>query len=203
MTRKIVFAVFSMALLIMLVAVPVMAKPKESSPAWHTYPATDTYYEVTYEELTTMCLDAAGLSENPYPAPTTPTVDVDSALHVIGESLYYPFIITIGDKVYSGISCCVADLTIDISSGEGIWVVQTTHYFGNLGKMNHGFAGVVSLNLHGQLNPDFSYAMTYFTASWDMQGFGRFTGQTLMLWQDSRTSAIGTGDCIMLGNKWY
>ena len=72
--KKVAILFLVTALSMVLFAVPVMATPKTSSPAWHTYPATDTYEEITYDELTDMCL-TAGLSENPYPAPPTPTVD--------------------------------------------------------------------------------------------------------------------------------
>ena len=192
--KKVAVVVLVMALLMMLFAAPVMATPRESSPAWHSYLATDTYYEVTYAQLTTECL-AAGLSENPYPAPTTPNdYYVGTVHHVEGAPAYFVFTITIGDEVYTGVSCCTYDMTLDMSTGEGHWVYQSTHYFGALGKMNHGFVGVVTMDMVG-----FGY---YWIVVWSLQGFGHFTGQSLMLTQEAGET-VATGYCLMLGNKWY
>jgi len=194
--KKAAIVILAMTLLMVLFAVPVMATPKDSSPAWHTYPVTDTYYEVTYAQLTQMCLDA-GLSANPYPAPTTPTEDDTQfpIIHVYGISEYYEFTFTIGDEDYPGISCVIYDLTLNVFTGEGQLVyTKAPHYLGEIGKMNHGFDGLVTA--------DFSNAG--FTATFVLQGFGRFTGQTIIETQDSRVSMnVATGYCLMLGNKWY
>ena len=210
--KKGVVSVLAMAVLMMLFAVPVMATPKDSSPAWHTYSATDTYYEVTYAQLTQMCLDA-GLSENPYPAPPTPTVVYDPTtfvLTVTGDSDYYIFTITIGDEAYPGVACGVYDMTLNYLTGALHMVEQSVHYFGDLGEMNHGFKGVVTIDMQGHFVPATNpndppiYVPDGFTASWAMKGFGRFTGQTLTLTQDSAVSWItAAGSCLVLGNKWY
>lgn len=198
--KKVAIAVLALALLIPLMVVPVMAVPKEDSPAWHMYPVTDTYYGVTYEELTEMCL-AAGLSENPYPAPTTPAEDfVFPILRQYGVSQYFVFTITIGDEVYPGISCALFDLTVNVVTGDGhLDYYYVPHYFGDLGKMNHGFDCVSSVDFYGSGTPGY-----YFTVNFAFQGFGRFTGQTMIETQDSRVSLnVATGYCLMLGNKWY
>jgi hypothetical protein len=210
--KKGVVLVLAMAVSMMLFAVPVMATPKDSSPAWNTYPATDTYYEVTYAQLTQMCLDE-GLSENPYPAPLTPTVVYDLntfVLTVTGASDYYIFTITIGDGVYPGVACGIHDMTLNYLTGALHEVVQSVHYFGDLGEMNHGFKGVVTVDMQGHFVPATNpndlpiYVPDGFTASWAMKGFGRFTGQTLTLTQDSAVSWItAAGSCLVLGNKWY
>ena len=189
--------VLAVALLTMLFVAPVMATPKDSSPARHEYPATDNYEEISYEDLTALCL-AAGLSKNPYPEPIPFTSNFVFPLYYESASEYYVLTMTIGDEAYPSVACNTYDLTINVLTGDGHSDYLTTHYFGDLGKLNHGFAGVATLDLRG-----FGTAQGYFTASWDMQGFGRFTGQTLLLGQDSRESAIGTGYCLVLGNKWY
>jgi hypothetical protein len=160
-------------------------------------PATDTYYQVTYDQLTTMCL-AAGLPANPYPAPTVPTVtgpdqSTNWVLTIKGASEYYVFTITLGDKAYPGISCTVYDLTLNVLTGEGQLVYyKGPHYFGELGKMKNGFNAFVTVDLHG-LAPD-----NYFTATYVFQGFGHFAHQSLMEWQDSRVSAgVATGYCVV------
>ena len=198
--KKFAVLVLAMALLMICTAVPVMATPKVSSPAWHTYPVTDTYYEVTYDELTDMCL-AAGLSENPYPAPTTPTEDfVFPIYRQYGVSQYFVFIITIGEEAYPGISCALFDVTLNVLTGNGhLDYYYVPHYFGDLGKMNHGFDCVSSVDLYGSGTPT-----SYFIANFEFQGFGRFTGQTMIETQDSRISTnVATGYCFVLGNKWY
>ena len=199
--KKIAVAVLALALLVPLVVMPVMATPRDSSPAWHTYPVTDTYYGVTYDQLTQMCLDA-GLSANPYPAPTTPTED-DSQfpiIHIYGESQYFVFTITIGDEAYPGISCALIDVTVNVLTGDGhLDYYYVPHYFGDLGKMNHGFDCVSSVDFYGSGTPGY-----YFTVNFAFQGFGRFTGQTMIETQDSRVSLdVATGYCLVLGNKWY
>ena len=199
--KKVAFAVLAITVLMMLFIVPVMATPKETSPAWHTVPVSDSYYEVTYDELTEMCL-AAGLSKNPYPAPTTPTESLDYPFyHFYDIPAYYIFTITIGDVAYPGVSCTVYDATMNLINGDGQAVYhKATHYFGDLGKMNHGFDGSCTLDIHGFLGTPGSY----FIANWELQGFGRFTGQSLTLTQDSsKAEVVATGFCVMLGNKWY
>jgi hypothetical protein len=176
--------------------VPVRACPSVDSRCWRTVPASDSYYTVTYDQLTAMCL-AAGLSKNPYPVPTVPTVtgpDKNGMLYVKGASEYYAFTITLGNDVYQGISCTTYAMTLNVVTGVGNMMYHARHYFGDLGKMNHGFDGVCTVHL---------YADGHFAALWMLQGFGRFTAQRLMLWQDSSESAIATGYCLMLGNKWY
>jgi hypothetical protein len=201
MQRKIL-AILVAFLAVIMLAAPAMATPKVASPAWHTIPASDTYYEVTYAQLTDMCL-AAGLSENPYPTPTTPTNSlVPPFYHMYNVPAYYVFTITIGDEVYHGISCTVYDATMNVVNGDGQLVyTKATHYFGDLGDMNHGFDGACNLDIHGFLGTPGSY----FIANWALQGFGHFTGQSLTLNQDSRTSqpGVATGSCVVLGNKWY
>jgi len=208
--RKVAVMVLVTALLMMLFAAPVMATPRASSPAWHLYPATDTYTGVAYDDLTDICL-AAGLSENPYPAPLTSTATYDPAtfvLTVTGESDYYVFTITIGDEVYPGVACNVYEMTLNYLTGIAQIVEQSTHYFGALGKMNHGFKGVVTVDMYGQFDYTTTpptYIADGFAASWELNmGFGRFTGQSLTLAQDtSKGEVIGTGSCLVLGNKWY
>ena len=198
--KKVAVAVLATALLMMLFVVPVMATPKDSSPAWHTYPVTDTYYGVTYDELTDMCL-AAGLSENPYPVPTTPTEDfVFPIYRQYGVSQYFVFTITIGDEAYPGISCALIDVTVNVLTGDGhLDYYYVPHYFGDLGKMNHGFDCASSVDFYGSGTPGY-----YFTVNFVFQGFGRFTGQTMIETQDSRVSLdVATGYCLVLGNKWY
>ena len=198
--KKVAILFLATVLSILLFAVPVMATPKASSPAWHTYPVTDTYEEISYTDLTAMCL-TAGLSENPYPAPTTPTEDfVFPIYRQYGVSQYFVFTITIGDEVYPGISCALYDLTVNVVTGNGhLDYYYVPHYFGELGKMNHGFDCVSSVDFYGDGTPGY-----YFTVNFAFQGFGRFTGQTMIETQDSRVSLnVATGYCLMLGNKWY
>ena len=184
-------------LAVIMLATPVMATPKESSPAWYTLDATDTYYEVSYEDLTEMCL-AAGLSENPYPAPTTPTIyTVNGVDHKDGASAYYIFSIEIGSTVYTGVACSVYDETFTWSTFTLRQLHKSTHYFGEFGDMNHGFKGTVTVFLQYT-----SMTAFYFIANWALEGFGHFTGQSLTLTQDSRTDEIASGTCLVLGNRY-
>ncbi len=202
--KKIAVLVSALAVSMILLAVPVNATPKASSPAWHTYPVTDTFYEVTYAQLTQMCLDA-GLSANPYPAPTTPTeAFVFPFYYLYDVPAYYVFTITIGDEAYPGVSCTIYDLTVNVVTGEGQMVFsRAPHFFGDLGEMNHGFNADITGILHNaQSGP--STPGYYFTVNYLFQGFGRFTGQTMIETQDSRINPnVATGYCLVLGNKWY
>ena len=197
---KTAVTVLAVALLTMLFVVPVMATPKDSSSARHEYPATDNYEEISYDDLTALCV-AAGLSKNPYPAPLTSTGDfnpVTGVYHIYGASEYYVLTMTIGNEAYPSVACNTFDVTGNAYTGNGHIDYKTTHYFGDLGKLNHGFAGIATVDFYSDGMPN-----EYFTGSWGMQGFGRFTGQTLLLEQDSRTSDVGSGYCFVLGNKWY
>jgi hypothetical protein len=197
--KKVAVAVLVMALLFMpALAMPVMAAPQPDSPAWHTVPVTDTYHEVTYDQLTALCL-AAGLSKNPYPAPTIPTENlVFPMLYVYGASDYYVFTFTIGDEVYQGVSCCIFDLTLNVLTGNGHMVyTQAPHYIGDLGKMNHGFDCAVTVDLHGYGTQGY-----YYTASYVFQGFGRFNHQTIVTTEDTRVAyQLTSGYCLVLGNR--
>ncbi len=129
-----------------------MAVPKDSSPAWHTFLLlTPSATAITYDELTALCLDA-GLYENPYPAPTVPVATTPRTrrrreslcLHVAGETEYCVFTITIGDEVYEGVACDLFDMTFNVATGDGQIVYYTApRYFGDLGKMNHGFVALL------------------------------------------------------------
>jgi hypothetical protein len=194
--KRITIFFFAAFIFVIVMVAPVMACPTRNSQCWRMTPASDNYQVVTYDQLTTMCL-SAGLSKNPYPAPSIPTVtgpDENGILHLNGASEYYTFTITIGDRIYQGISCTTYDMTLNVVTGVGDIVYSTRHFFGELGNLNHGFNGVCSVHL---------FADSHYTAIWVLHGFGCFTGQTLMLWQNSKESAIATGYCLTLGNKRY
>jgi hypothetical protein len=199
--KKTAVAVLVLALFFMSAFVmPVMATPQALSPAWHTVPVTDTYHEVTYDQLTVLCLEA-GLSKNPYPAPTVPTVvgpDANGMLYVLGGSDYYVFTFTIGGEVYQGVSCGIFDLTLNLVTGNGHMVyTQAPHYIGDLGKMNHGFDCAVTVDLYGIGTLGY-----YYTASYLFQGFGKFNHQTMVTTEDTRVAAqFGSGYCLVLGNR--
>jgi hypothetical protein len=157
-------------------------------------PASDTYHEVTYDELTALCL-TAGLRRNPYPAPPVPTVvgpDANGMLYVYSGSEYYVGTITIGEEVYQIVACTTFDMTLNVVTGDGQMVYQAPHYFGDLGKMHNGFVGVCTVDLYG-----YGTAGYYFTATWVLQGFGRFNHQSLVLTQDSSISEVATGYCVV------
>jgi hypothetical protein len=199
MNSKILGMVVTIIAVAML-ASPVMATPKDSSPSWYTISATDSYVEKTYADLNQLC-EEAGLSTNPYPAPTTPNdYFVGPIEHIEGATVYYLCTITIGDKSYPAVACNIYDLTINWLTGHFDYAYQSVHYLGAIGEMNHGFAGIATadLQLYGPGPNDY-----YFTANWDLKGFGHFTGQSLALSQDTRISDIATGYCTVLGNRYH
>jgi hypothetical protein len=156
-------------------------------------PASDTYHQVTYDELTALCL-TAGLRRNPYPAPPVPTVvgPDENGMLIVHDSEYYVGTITIGDEVYQIVACTTFDMTLNVVTGDGQMVYQAPHYFGDLGKMHNGFVGVCTVDLYG-----YGTAGYYFTATWVLQGFGRFNHQSLVLTQDSSLSEVATGYCVV------
>ena len=111
-----------------MLASPVMATPKESSPAWYTIPATDNYQEVTYAQLNS---------------------------------------IEIGGVVYTGVACNLYDETFTWSTFTLRQLHTSTHYFGELGEMNHGFRGTVTVFLQYT-----SLTTFYVVANWALEGFG-------------------------------
>ncbi len=175
---------------------PAMAVPKDDSPAWHTIPVIQpSAGEVTYDQLTAMCL-AAGLPGNPYPPPTTPTIKLELPMYYESGIEYRVFTFQVGDKLYQGISYDPYDLSLNLVSGNGQIVYDTVWYLGDLGKLNHGFVGTITVNL-------FAYGKTgfYYTGNMDLQGYGLFNKQTAELTVDTRVNAMPEGSLLVLGNR--
>jgi hypothetical protein len=195
--------VMAVALLaVAMLASPVLAAPNAN--AWRTVPAAlATNQAVTYEELTEACL-SWGLSGNPYPAPPTPTEEVDPPyVHVTNGSAYYIFTQQIGDDVYEGVSCNVIEMVINLGTMDIDYHSEAIWYLGDWGKKNakmtHGFAGVVDLDIYGW--DEATQTADYYTGTFNLEGFGRFNHRTLMMSVDTRIAPLPSGYCLTLGNR--
>ena len=195
--NKLILAIAVAILALAMLACPVMATPKESSPAWYTIPVSQpSAAEISYEELTELCLDA-GLSENPYPTPTTPTTVVNFPMYyVYGASEYREFTFKIGDEIYQGISYDPYDMTMNLVTGNGEIVFKATWYLGDIGQMDHGFVGTITVPFYGYGTEDY-----YYTGTMMLKGFGHFTGQTAELTVDTRENVPPAGYLTVLGNR--
>ena len=161
-------------------------------------PASMAATPISYDDLTALCL-AAGLSENPYPAPPVSTVtgpDENGIVHIANASAYYTFNQTIGSKVYEGISCNVIDYTYNVVTLELDGLSRATWYFGELGSMRSGFRGVVVEYIYGW--DEATQTFDYYVIDFNMyHGFGRFSGQSLWMHGDSRVNPLSsTGYCL-------
>ena len=203
--RKCIAVFLALGLLAPLPSIlPVLAVPRASSSAWYMFPAQESSRDtIDYAELTELCL-AAGLSENPYPSPTVPErVIVPPMIYVYGDSSYHVFTLTIGDKVFEGISCDVYDLDWNLATKIVHMAYQATWYLGKLGQMNHGFTGNIDLTFYGFVrNADGSESWDYFVISYAMEGFGRFNKQSVVLTGDTRVNPDIAGYCLVLGNRY-
>jgi hypothetical protein len=161
-------------------------------------PASMDSTSISYDALTAMCL-GAGLSGNPYPAPTTPVLyppDANNIGHLIGESDYYTFTVKIGCKVYEGISCNVVDYALNFNTMELDGVSKATWYIGKLGCLHSGFKGIVYEYIYNY--DPIANSWDYLTVSFMMtHGFGHFCGQRLWMYWDSRGSATTYGYCFV------
>ena len=200
--KKAAVVVLAIALLTMtFAAVPVMAAPKATSPAWHTVSASlASNQPVTYEELTEACL-SWGLPGNPYPAPSTETEVPDPPyVYVNNAASYYIFTQKIGDDIYEGVSCNVIEMVIYLPTMDIDYHSEAIWYLGDWGKknakMNDGFVGVVDLDLY-----NYGLDGAYYTGTFNLEGFGRFNHRTLMMEIDSRLAPLPAGYCISLGNR--
>ncbi len=185
-----------------MLATPVLAAPNAN--AWRSVPASmATNQAVSYEELTEACL-AWGLSENPYPAPPTPTEELDFPyLHITGGSAYYIFTQQIGDDVFEGVSCNVIEMVINVVTMDIDYHSEAIWYFGDWGKKNakmaHGVAGVVDLDIYGW--DEATSTADYYTGVFNLEGFGCFNHRTLMMEVDTRIAPLPSGYCLTLGNR--
>lgn len=196
--KKIVIAILAMAMLsALMVVAPVMATPKADSPAWYKIAVSQpSAQEISYDDLTTLCLDA-GLKNNPYPVPTTSTVVVNFPMYYeYSASEYRVFTFQIGDTVYDGISYDVFNTTLNLLTGNGVITFDSVWYLGDLGRMQHGFDASIIIPFYG-----WNTANYYYTGTMSLNGFGHFNGQTAELTLDTRVNAPPSGYLTVLGNR--
>jgi len=132
--------------------------------------------------LTKLCTQA-GLSGNPYPAPTVPeTFTVpgnDMISQIRQQSMYYTTALQIGDQSLTGFACFVYHGERNKDTGLTIHHFDGVYYIGSIGQMSNGFAGNMQMKIYGYYlttNP-----IDYGTTHCLLQGFGTFQGQTLNL----------------------
>jgi hypothetical protein len=170
----------------------------------HLVHASMTSQSITYDELTAMCL-AAGLSKNPYPAPTIPTVvgpDENFMLYVYDLPAYFTFSLTIGCKTYTGISCDHGDFAWNVTTNEATMKYHPTWYLGKLGCMHNGFAGTADMKLFGYYNNgEGDEGYDHYVVAFLLHGFGHFKGQGLWLADDSSLTDIATGNIFAWGHR--
>ena len=160
--------------------------------------------QTVYNALTVQCL-AAGLSGNPYPAPTLAdnfVVPGNPEITQLRESSRYSKItdLAMGNQHYtSGIACYVYNGLRGYNNGLAIHHFTATYYVGALGQMNSGFEGNVQMKVYGWYSGS---TIEYATIHCTLQGFGVFSGQTLTLsFETTNLAVLLTGPWTGYCNK--
>jgi hypothetical protein len=139
-----------------------------------TNPATNT--------LTKLCTQA-GLTSNPYPAPTVPetfTVPGNEMISQVREqSSYYLISLTIDGESYTGVACFIYNGERNKDTGLTIHHFDGNYYIGAIGHMDNGFIGNLQMKIYGYYLT--TSPIDYGTTHCELQGFGTFDPQTLSL----------------------
>jgi hypothetical protein len=142
--------------------------------------ATMSLTYISYASLTAKCL-AAGLSSNPYPAPTVPetfTVPGNPDISQIrDQSQYYTLSLTIDGQQYSGVVSFVYNGMSDKDTGLTIHHFDGVYYVGATGDLSSGFSGMLQMKLYGRVGTTIDHGTVHCL----LQGFGDYSQQELDL----------------------
>lgn len=178
--KKMTMFVPIVAVLVILAVAPMVASAK----ACCLVPASATSIPIAYPG-------------SPYPAPTVPTISTPNPNIIIIKDMpaYYSHALAINGKTYTGISCDAYNAVGNFKTEVFTIYSKETWYFGAFGNLANGFKGNTELTLFGWTGDD---TFTSVEVHAVLQGFGSFSGQTLMLsYEGPSLAAPWTGYDLM------
>jgi hypothetical protein len=152
---------------------------------------------VTYAQLTDYCINVWGLASNPFPTfPANVTAD------------YFIFNEVIGDKFYLGVSSAPRTSAVYDPATKTVTVTyNATSYLGDwykgVAKMDQGFTGTVVAKFvnyvpgNATATPPKLSTYDIGPAVWNVQGYGTFSGQSIVLRSEGGAQALGKGYAIL------
>ena len=152
---------------------------------------------VTYAQLTDYCVNVWGLPSNPFPRfPANVTAD------------YFIFNEVIGDKFYLGVSSAPRTSAVFDPATKTVTVTyNATSYLGDwykgVAKMDQGFKGTVVAKFlnyvpgNATATPPKPSTYDIGPAMWNVQGYGAFSGQSIVLRSEGGAQVLGKGYAIL------